>query len=130
MRKEESARTGEGNARNHTHAHYITLPNPYQLSDAMLLSQLEELRDWIREASERIGHKIDVMADTDGYARICVDSFKHDENNEVFGNYAFLEATRYDDGRVRHQITKNIDGVTEWEFIAPDMGFTFEVIDV
>ncbi len=130
MRKEESARTENGNARNHTHAHYSTLPNPYQLTDAMLLIQLEEFRDWIREASERIGFSIDITAKTDGFARVCVDSFKHDDNHEIVGNYAFLESTRYQDGHVRHQITTSIDGETEWETIAPDMDFTFEVVDV
>lgn len=130
MKKEESARTEIGNARNHTHEHYITLPNPYQLSDSMILAQLEEFRDWIREASERIGLSIEIAAKADGYARVCVDSFKHDENHEVVGNYAYIEATRYKDGHVGHCITKNINGEPEWEVFAPDMGFTFEVIDV
>ena len=130
MRKEESARTENGNARNHTHAHYNTLPSPYQLSDSMLLAQLEEIRDWVRQASERIGFAVDIMADTDGYARLCVDSFKHDENHEIVGNYAYIESARYQDGKVSHLVTTNIDGETEWKAFAPDMGFTFEVIDV
>ena len=130
MEKRESARTEIGNARNHTHAHYITLPNPYQLTDSMLFAQLEEIRDWLRQASQRIGYAVDIMADTDGYARLCVDSFKHDENHEIVGNYAYIEATRYQDGRVGHSITKNINGEPEWEVFAPDMGFTFEGLKV